>query len=500
MLLFLPAGGWGASGPPAELEPTEHGPAGPELSETPPSESETVSTIPEPELVGLAQIRHGSLLFVTSVAGMYLPAPGLETDVSIEVTGMVARTSVRQRFLNPHEGWVEGIYVFPLPENGAVDAMRMVIGERVIEGEIRERSDARRSYERAKAAGQRASLVEQERPNLFTTSVANLGPGEILDVVIEYQETLRYEAGRFELRFPMAVNPRYIPGRPLEPRSRMPSSARIGQEGAGDTPEPVPFSEHGWAYATHQVPDAGRITPPAVLPADGQIVNPVNLAVRLDPGFELEAVTSVSHRLRVERLDGTRHRVELEAGVVAANRDFVLSWQPVRGREPRAAFFAEKHGEHTYALMMVMPPHDRHAETRLPRETIFVFDKSGSMSGESMRQARRALFAALDRLSPEDHFNLVHFDSSAHRLFEGSVPADGSHLAIARRRIASLKANGGTEMLSALRLALESSELDLGLRQVIFVTDGSVGNEGELFSYIRSHLGRSRLFTVGIGS
>src|SRR6185369_6223509 len=137
--------------------------------------------------------------------------PLVFTDVHMSVTGLIARVSVAHRFVNPSGEWREGVYVFPLPETAAVDHLRMTIGERVIEGLIKERGDAARTYEAAKSEGRKATLLDEERPNMFTTSVANIGPNEEIVVAIEYQQTLRYDAGVFTLRFPLAITPRYIP-------------------------------------------------------------------------------------------------------------------------------------------------------------------------------------------------------------------------------------------------------------------------------------------------
>lgn len=155
-------------------------------------------------------------LYLRSEAGQE-PAPTLKTDVHMQVSGMLARVKVVQRFRNPGTAWAEGVYVFPLPEQAAVDRLRMRIGARVIEGQIKERGQAKKIYTQAKQSGKRASLVEQERPNIFTTSVANIGPGEEIQVEIEYQQTLHYADGTFRLRFPLVVGPRYIPGTPATP-------------------------------------------------------------------------------------------------------------------------------------------------------------------------------------------------------------------------------------------------------------------------------------------
>ncbi len=464
----------------------------------------------------LDQVRGGSLLYRTAHPGVFLPAPSLETDVAIRVTGLIARTQVRQRFHNPTEDWLEGVYAFPLPETAAVDRLVMVVGDRTIEGEIHERGEAKKVYEQAKQEGKKASLVEQERPNLFTTSVANIGPDEEIDVIIEYQQDLPLDQGRFSLRFPMVVAPRYIPGQ-CEGLSGNGSGngngTNLADDGSVDeelvesggftaaSGSPATFSGFGWALATNQVPDAPRITPPV---ADGsqEGLNPVYLQVDLDAGLPLARIESPSHDLDVERKsNGDGYLVELRDLVVPADRDFVLEWEPERGSEPRAALFREDYGGDSYLLLMAVPPHGEEAhEARVARETIFVIDTSGSMDGASIRQARQALLVALDRLQPEDHFNVIQFNSGAEQLFQASVPADEHHLERAARYVEALQSGGGTEMMSALRLALGGQENDHGVRQVIFITDGSVGNEDALFAFIHQNLEQSRLFTVGIGS
>jgi Ca-activated chloride channel family protein len=429
------------------------------------------------ELIGSpAEAGSGQLLFRHD--GQFALAPVLDTDVQIHVSGVVARARVAQRFRNPHDDWQEGIYVFPLPEGAAVDRMRMTIGERVIEGQIREREQARKQYEKAVREGKRASLLEQERANIFTTSVANIGPGETIKVTIEYQQTVRYDAGRFELRFPMVVGPRYIPG-------------RVAVSG---------FAGSGWAANTDQVPDAARITPPVRRP-DGELHNPVSISVELNAGMDLLALDSRYHPVDIESSNG-RYRINLQQGPVPADRDFVLSWRPAVGSEPRAALFVDdSHKRGRHALLMVMPPEAEAAATQgLSRQLVFVIDTSGSMDGPSIRQAREAVAMALTRLRPQDVFNVIQFNSVTEALFPAPREATQENIAAARKYVANLRATGGTEMAPALSLALRQPDVGQDLRQVVFLTDGAVGNEIELFSIIERELGDSRLFTIGIGS
>ncbi len=407
------------------------------------------------------QVNSGSLLIATDTPGVFLPAPALETDVAIRVTGIVARATVRQRFANTAGDCVEGVYVFPLPENAAVDRMRLTIGERVIEAEIRERVEAKRVYEQAKADGRKASLLEQEHPNIFTASVASIGGYEEVEVEIEYQETVRYDEGKFHLRFPMVVAPRYNP-------------ATAG--------------------------DAARIAPAVFRPGETR-VNPVRLRVELETGVRLRRLGSTTHALKAAPIGEASYAVTVADEALAADRDFELNWEPDLGGGPKPSVFAENLDGHAYALLVVLPPDGAEVPgARLPRETIFVIDTSGSMYGPSIDQARRSLVFALDRMHPEDRFNVIEFNSVMRRLYGESRRALSETVREAKEWVGKLHASGGTEMLPALRAALEGANEGSEVRQVVFVTDGAVGNEEELFRYIHDHLGRSRLFTVGIGS
>lgn len=435
------------------------------------------------QTISLNDVKGGRLLFKTAQPGRYLPAPTLKTDVRISVTGLIARATVSQEFLNPSlekDAWAEGIYVFPLPETAAVDHLRMKVGERIIEGQIKEKAEAKKVYEQAKQEGKRASLVEQERPNIFTTSVANIGPGERITVEIEYQETIRYDQGAFSLRFPMVVGPRYIPGTPGVMEDQPPGN--------------------GWSPDTDRMPDASRITPPVQHPAYGPI-NPVSLNIDLAPGFSLGKIESPYHQiLTIAEPDGRQH-ITLREDTVPADRDFVLTWKPTAGQAPTLSVFRERQGNEQYAFLMAMPPMGSdHQPTAVARETIFVIDTSGSMSGTSIEQARAALLLALNRLTAQDRFNVIQFNSVTHVLFSQAQPVTPQTLRKALHYVDNLKANGGTEILPALKMALQGSAPTTHLRQVIFLTDGQVGNEDELFEVIRTQLGTSRLFTIGIGS
>jgi len=417
-------------------------------------------------------VRSGSLLWRMQQG--YVVATLVDTQVDMQVNGLVARVSVRQEFTNTGADWVEGIYVFPLPDRAAVDSLRLHVGERFIEGEIREKERARQEYEQARKEGRKASLIEQQRANLFTTSVANVAPGERVVVEIEYLEDVRFEDGTFSIRFPMTLTPRYVSGSGLPDRKG-----------------------NGWAADTDRVPDASLITPPQVTASRA---HRVALRADVNAGMALRIIASRYHPVTVTERGG-RYEVELTGSQTKMDHDFELVWKPVPSATPRAMAFTETIEGLPYYLLMVMPPDAGPAsEVSMPREAIFVIDTSGSMHGVSISQARRAVELALDDLAPGDLFNVIEFNSLTSALSPHSLPATAANVANARAFVRKLEANGGTEMRPALALALSSPPSESHLRQIVFITDGSVGYEDEMFSMIENQLGRSRLFTVGIGS
>jgi Ca-activated chloride channel family protein len=426
-------------------------------------------------------MKAGSLLFRSTEPDRFVEAPRLGTDVDLIVSGPTARARITQIFHNPTEGWVEAVYVYPLPEGGAVDTLRMVIGDRVVVGDIRERREARAIYEEAKAAGRKATLLEQERPNLFTNAVANIGPGETVLVQIEYQEPVRQSADVFSLRVPLVVAPRYNP-------------APVVQT--------VDFAQgQGWGTASDPVPDRDRIAPPVLDPREGP-VNPVSITVRLAAGFPLGEVKSPHHGVRIEGGANDTRTIKLAEGPVPADRDFELTWTPAATSAPAVGLFRERVGDADYVLAFVTPPALRQAEERRPREIVFVIDNSGSMGGTSMTQAKASLLYGLDRLNPADRFNVIRFDDTMDVLFSDAVPALPENLGRAKSFVSALQARGGTEMLPAMKAALSDTRPGDGtyLRQVVFLTDGAIGNEQQMLDSIAAMRGRSRVFMVGIGS
>jgi len=440
------------------------------------------ATTEQASLLQPGDARSGTLLLKED--GAYAEAVRLGTDVDITVSGPTLRARVTQVFRNTSKDWVEATYVYPLATGGAVDTLKMVVGDRVIIGNIKERQQARVIYEEARRTGRKAALTEQERPNIFTNSVANIGPGETVLVQIEYQEPVHQSGREYSLRLPLVVGPRYNPAPIVQ-------SVDFRKDGSG------------WGAATSDpVPDRERISPEVLDPAKHAPVNPTSITVRLKAGFPLGDIKSHHHNVRVESPDSATRIVTLSDGAVPADRDFELTWKPAAEKAPSVGLFHERIGDADYLLAFVTPPGADQAARKPPaREVVFVIDNSGSMGGTSIVQAKASLLYALGRLQPNDRFNVIRFDDTMDVLFPASVPADAAHVGEATSFVSALQARGGTEMVPAMRAALTDK---LGgtdmVRQIVFLTDGAIGNEQQLFETITAMRGRSRVFMVGIGS
>jgi Ca-activated chloride channel family protein len=426
-------------------------------------------------------VQSGSLLLQSGEAGQYVEAPRLATDFNIDVSGPTARARLSQIFENPTNNWVEGLYVFPLPDDSAVYSLKMIVGDRVIVADIKEKKAAREIYEKAKSEGKKTTLIEQQRPNIFTNAVANLGPNEKVIIQIEYQQAVRLSDNRFSLRVPLVVAPRYNPEKiePIVETADM--QGGWGQQKANPT----------------QGSDNDAIETPLVMPDEDRI-NPVTITVNLKAGFPATDIKSLYHPVQIDQQNEQISKITL-AGEAAADRDFVLEWQAAESEMPTVGLFRERVGNDDYLLAYVTPPLVK-SSANVSREIVFVIDNSGSMGGTSMRQAKASLDYALSRLKPTDRFNVIRFDDTLTKFFDDSVPATALNITNARDYVATLEAVGGTEMLPALHAALDDSHQKDGLRQIVFLTDGEISNERQMLEVIASRRDRSRLFMVGIGS
>jgi len=387
--------------------------------------------------------------------------PLAHTSVLADVTGNIARVEVTQLYQNPTAQRLEAVYQFPLPENAAVTDMMFRIGKRVVISEVKKRQEARATYERAKAEGHTAALTEQERPNLFTQSVANIPPGESVEVVIRYVHEVKFDAGRYQFHFPTTIGPRYNP--------------------------------------SHGMTDAGRVSPPVVAPGI-KSAHDIDIVVTLGPDDAFTDFASKSHRIMTAADPELKKRiVALGDGDHVPNKDFILSWRPA-GHEPEARVLtARDHGD-DYLMLFVQPPADVAPAMVRPKEMVFLIDKSGSMWGEPLDTAKAVIVQALHKMGPDDTFQLIAFDSTTESMSPASLANTPANIAAAERWMASLQGGGGTEMLSGIRAALDQPYDHKRLRMVVFCTDGFIGNEKEIIDYIGTMRGQSRVFGFGIGS
>lgn len=434
-------------------------------------------------------------LYFQSPEGLRSEALTLNTDIEMDVNGVINRVSLKQVFKNTGDAWQQGVYVFPLPEDSAVDQLTVRVGGRVIKGQIQLKEVAEKKYRAALDAGKKASVVHQNRPNLFTTKIANIGPQEEVSIEIGYLQKVQLEGDRFSIRFPLTVTPRFRP-----------QSQWRGDEGTVGL-DSLSFFKGG-----------GN---------DESLGHQVSISMRLNAGFAISQITSSSHNIVIENNLGAGRvgigqaaqaapvfNIAFEEGHVSMDRDFVLEWQPLVEPSPRLSFFNEQWGDEYYGLLMLTPGElqsmtesavgDLSESSALTsREVIFVMDTSGSMGGASIRQAKAALDYAMSRLTEQDLFNIVEFNTSASRLFKQSKYADLENITAAKRFANALRSNGGTNIEEALNLMFSSSvneDVPGRQRQFVFITDGSVSNESRLFSLISRYIQQSRLFTVGIGS
>jgi Ca-activated chloride channel homolog len=399
--------------------------------------------------------------------------PLKHTDVKVEISGFLSRVSVTQEFGNPFKEKIEAVYVFPLPANAAVDDMTMVVGERTVRGKILRREEAQAVYEAAKAGGQVASLLDQERPNIFTQSVANILPGETVKITISYVETLKYEAGSYEFSFPMVVGPRYMPG------------VATGRQGTGTAPD------------TTQVPDASRISP-KLAPAGMRAGHDISLDITLDAGLPIDDIKGKSHEVELERFNAHSAHVRLKSGAMIPNKDFVLSYD-VAGKNIQDALLSHRSDKGGYFTLILQPPDRVTADDVTPKELVFVLDTSGSMGGFPIEKAKETMKLALDGLYPADTFNLITFAGDTEILFPQPVAATPANLKKAQAFLAGTSGAGGTEMMKAITASLDPTDSQDHVRIVCFMTDGYVGNEREIISEIQKHP-NARVFGFGIGS
>lgn len=398
------------------------------------------------------------------------PIPLEHTSVEANIAGHIASVRVVQQYHNPFSEKIEAVYVFPLPDNAAVNEFVMQIGDRRIRGVIREREEAEQIYEEARGAGHVASLLTQERPNIFTQKVANIEPGRRIEVDIRYFHTLAYDDGWHEWVFPMVVGPRFNPSR---------------------SDDPILAAEHG-------EPRASGTRTTHLAPGD-RSGHDVSLSVRVHPGAEIGSIEAVSHDVRVERESSDDALVTLRGSDTIPNRDFVLRYRVASDTTRPAVVTYERNGERWFMASLYPAPMQDERD-RLPMEVVFVLDCSGSMEGAPIAQAKAAAEAGLRRLRPSDTFQIIRFSDQASTFSNGPVAATEENIQRAIRYARGLHSEGGTMMTNGVKAALKDADEGRRLRFVVFLTDGYIGNEAEVLGLMHDRIGRTRVFSFGVGS
>ncbi len=401
-----------------------------------------------------------------------IPLPLKHTDVKGQISGYIAEVTVTQQFHNPYDEKIEAVYVFPLPQDAAINEFIMTIGDRKIRGIIRERQEAERIYKQARRQGHVASLLTQERPNIFTQKVANIEPGKKIDVNIKYFNTLAYVDGWYEFVFPMVVGPRFNPAG---------STDGIG------------------AVARDKRGASGQKTEIQYLRPNERSGHDISLSVDIDAGVEIEKIVCNSHAIKNSKVNSHKRTVRLNPNDSIPNKDFVLRYQ-VAGKRIKSALVTHRDKRGGFFTLMLYPPENLKHLKRAPMEMIFVLDCSGSMSGVPIEKAKGALKRALRKLEPDDTFQVIRFSNDASQLGSRPIPATKKNIERGLAYVDSLHGNGGTMMIEGIKAALDFEHDARRYRLVTFMTDGKIGNESDILAAVYEKLGASRIFSFGIGS
>ena len=390
-----------------------------------------------------------------------LPLASTRSDV--RVAGTIAHVRVTQVYQNRGADPIEATYIFPGSTRSAVFAMRMKIADRTIEAKIKTRADARKTYDKAKAAGKSASLLEQERPNVFRMKVANIMPGDRIEVVLDYVEMLVPDAGVYELVIPAVVGPRYA-----------------GEQGPGRSSPKEAWVEN--PYLTSG-PSGSPYT--------------WGVGVQIDAGMPIAGLTSPSHKIS-PRFDGPSTAGMETNDEKGGDRDFVLRYRLTQDQIQSGVLLYPGEQENFFAVMM-QPPRRPAANQIPPREYIFVVDVSGSMRGFPLEVSKTLMRNLLSKLKRHDRFNLLFFAGGSRVLSPESLPATEDNIQRAVELLTQVRGGGGTQLLPALERALAMPRSGEMSTSIVVITDGYINVERQAFDIVRKRLNEANLFAFGIG-
>jgi Ca-activated chloride channel family protein len=428
------------------------------------------------------------------------------TEVKAKIAGNISRVEVSQQFENPFFEPLEAVYVFPLPDEAAVDDLEIKIGDRIIKADIKRREEAQAIYDRAKQEGRTAGLLEQERDNIFTQSLANIKPGEKIEVTIRYTDSLKFKGGDYEFVFPMIVGPRYIPGTPL-PRDSKNSQTPLPRvsnssepplpRGSNSSESPLPRGAGG--VKTDRVPDADRINPP-LLPPNTRSGHDIGVSVEIDAGLPISNVRSTSHKIQTVT-SGNMVSIQLEKADTIPNKDLILRYR-VAGDQTQTSLLtqADRRGGH-FALYLI-PALQYKVNQIVPKDVVFLMDTSGSQQGEPLAKSKELMRRFIKGLNPQDTFTIIDFANTTQALSLIPLANTSENRDKALNYIEKLEAKGGTELLNGIQAVMKFPAAESGrLRSVVLITDGYIGNDNEVISQVQQSLKPgNRLYSFGVGS
>lgn len=437
------------------------------------------------------QARRALGMLIAEMSGGKKELPLAGVDISAKVADRIADVTVKQKFRNTYSDHLEAVYIFPLAHSAVVTSFELKVGTRTVKGEVKERQEARQDYQAALSAGKRSALMEQERDDVFTMQVGNIAPGEEVTVEVKYAERLAYfEDGSCEIRLPLVVAPRYISG------------------------TPVSGNATGWGVNvdTDEVPDASRISPPRLVSGSKdnvQLSVTVELLQSSEGALQIKDLASTQHVVSTSLADGGV-KVELSKEDEVMDRDFIVKWiLAEKSVKPNLITYTDAKGD-TYCMLTVFSP-KQDKFLGVPRDVIFVLDRSGSMQGAKMASAAKSCSILLDTLGPQDRFAICAFDNvnewlRPHQEWTSSIDgrfvgADEAGIESGKAYLRTVTARGGTELDMALAESL--GELKNRTKKdasgiIVILTDGQVGNESGVYSRLQTELGDARVFTVGI--
>ena len=406
------------------------------------------------------KVTEGVLRIVSSEGENVCPLK--HTDVKANISGFIGITEVTQIFTNPMETPIEAEYIFPLPEKSAVFEMLMKIGDKTIRGIVKEKEEAKAIYNKAIQEGKRASLLDEERPNVFVQHVGNIMPGDEIKILIKYVEDIKFEEGIYEYVFPMTVEPRYIP-KSME----------------GEEPKVNPAYVEEGKRAGHDI----------------------SLSVEINSPINIEEINSELHEINIEKVSDTTSKIKLAEHDSIPNRDFILRYRVGSETIEEGLISTKTKDKSGFASLIIQPPSRPENYNIIPKEMIFVVDTSGSQSGAPLEVCKKAMNLCIDKMHKNDTFNIICFSNVPEFLFKKSMPNNRNNRELAKLFMKKHdRACGGTEMLTPILEALNTKRDPERLRIITVMTDGCIGNEDEIISAIAKKCKKNtRVFSFGTG-